>query len=297
AKRAAKIRHKNTRIMGRRRSKRAMRAAALFCAAFAHPACGKPTPSQFASIAAALRSPSAAAQTEGISSLKWILTRYTNDYQVQWQSAYSWLPELMADGHAATSAKLAREQILSHASWTVLVGIWQQDRVQALLAMGKVNAALRNAKSLFYECPLGQTRTALLLLQECLEKKYPRGNKLIKLFIDEQMAGARKAGVSCKVLSLIKIDGGPYKTLLGALHGEAPWQLAAKENLLLLSGHVNRALRTARLAEALNSNVRNYLSDSADVARAMKAADGTVYRANRYMLSAARRYARMTGMH
>ncbi|MGC8560132.1 MAG: hypothetical protein ACP5O1_05570, partial [Phycisphaerae bacterium] len=71
----------------------------------------------------------------------------------------------------------------------------------------------------------------------------------------------------------------------------------AKENLLLLSGHVNRALRTARLAEALGTDATTYLAGASDVARAMKADDTTVYRANRYMLSAARRYARMTGMH
>ena len=52
-------------------------------------------------------------------------------------------------------------------------------------------------------------------------------------------------------------------------------------------------LRTAKLAAALNTNIRGYLGDAADVARAMKAVDGTVYRANEHMLAAARRAARM----
>jgi hypothetical protein len=52
-------------------------------------------------------------------------------------------------------------------------------------------------------------------------------------------------------------------------------------------------LRTAKLAAALNTNIRGYLGDAADVAQAMKAVDGTVYRANEHMLAAARRAARM----
>jgi hypothetical protein len=251
---------------------------------------------EYAWITGALGSRSDGRQTEGIRLIEHLMSR-PGHYALPFRLAYNWLPVLLRKGHDATVAKLSYESILANPGYTILVGIWQQERVEALLAMGKVNAALRNAKSLFYECPLGQTRTALLLLQECLEKKYPGGNKLIKLFIDEQMAGAGKAGVSCKVLTLIKINAKPYEAALQQIHGTSQWDLTEKMNLLLLSGHVNRALRTAHLAAALNSNVRNYLPDAADVARAMKAVDSTVYRANQYMLSAARRYARMGGMH
>ena len=252
---------------------------------------------EYAWITGALSSRSDGRQTEGIRLIEHLMNR-PGHYALPFRLAYNWLPVLLQKGHDATVAKLSDESILANPGYTILVGMWQQDRVEALLAMGKVNAALRNAKSLFYECPLGQTRTALLLLQECLEKKYPGGNKLIKLFIDEQMAGASKAGVSCKVLTLIKIHAKPYEAVLGRVHGQGQWELEAKENLLLLSGHVNRALRTAKLAAAaLNANVRGYLGAEANVARAMKAVDGTVYRANKHMLAAARRYARMGGMH
>ena len=252
---------------------------------------------EYAWITAALDGNSEHRQDEAIKLLNHLMNR-PGHRLVPTLLAKEWLPQLIADGHDTTAAKLAREVILDRPGATGWIGMWQQDRVEALLAMGKVNAALRNAKSLFYECPLGQTRTALLLLQECLEKKYPGGNKLIKLFIDEQMAGASKAGVSCKVLTLIKIHAKPYEAVLGRVHGQGQWELEAKENLLLLSGHVNRALRTAKLAAAaLNANVRGYLGAEANVARAMKAVDGTVYRANKHMLAAARRYARMAGMH
>ncbi len=252
---------------------------------------------EYAWITAASRGSSLHRQEEAIKLLDQMIKQPGNGSLPIPLLARQWLPQLIADGHDATAAKLAREVILDRPGATGWIGMWQQDRVEALLAMGKVNAALRNAKSLFYECPLGQTRTALLLLQECLEKKYPGGNKLIKLFIDEQMAGASKAGVSCKVLTLIKINAKPYEAVLQQIHGTSQWALTEKMNLLLLSGHVRRALRTAKLAAALNTNVRSYLFAAADVARAMKAVDSTVYRANRYMLAAARRYARMAGMH
>ncbi len=258
---------------------------------------GNPVGRDIALISSELGSRSALKQAEGMAQLKGILAHDVNDYGVQWQSAHAWLPELIADGHDATAAKLARREVLSHSSWTPLVGLWQEERVKALMLMGKVNAALRNAKSLFYVCTLRRTSSALLLLQECLEKAYPHGKKLVNLFIDEQMAGASKAGVSCKVLTLIKINAKPYEAVLQQIHGTSQWALTEKMNLLLLSGHVRRALRTAKLAAALNTNVRSYLFAAADVARAMKAVDSTVYRANRYMLAAARRYARMAGMH
>ena len=252
---------------------------------------------EYAWITGALRGSSLHRQDEAIKLLDQMIKQPGNGPLPIPLLARQWLPQLIADGHDATAAKLAREVILERPGATGWIGIWQQERVEALLAMGKVNAALRNAKSLFYECPLGQTRTALLLLQECLQKKYPGGNKLIKLFINEQMAGAGRAGVSCKVLTLIKINAKPYEAALKQIHGTSQWDLTEKMNLLLLSGHVNRALRTARLGMALNANAKSYLAAAADVARAMKAVDSTVYRANRYMLSAARRYARMAGMH
>ncbi len=205
--------------------------------------------------------------------------------------AKTWLPLLIEDGHDATAAKLARENILLHPGVAGWIGLWQQWRVEALLAMGKTQAAFRNAKSLFYECPLGQTRTALLLLQECLAKVYPHGHKLIALFIHEQMAGAWQPGLSCKVLSLTKIHANPYAKVLATVHGTSQWALCEKGNLLLLMGRVNRALRQMKLAAALAGDARDYLADAANVARAMKAVDGTVYRANRYMLTAAHRAA------
>ena len=261
-----------------------------------HCAWGQHKRGEYAWITRALGGHSVHRQQEAVQLLNTLMNR-PGHHLLPILLAKQWLPELIADGHDATAAKLARENIQRHPGVAGWIGVWQQERVEALLAMGKVNAALSNAKSLFYECPLGQTRAALLLLEEALEKKYPGGNKLIKLFIDEQMAGASRAGVSCKVLSLIKINAKPYEQALKNVHGTTPWALQEKENLLLLSGHVRRALRTAKLAAALNANVRGYLGAEANVARAMKAVDGTVYRANKHMLAAARRYARMAGMH
>ena len=180
---------------------------------------------------------------------------------------------------------------MANPSATILVGLCQKARVEALLALNQNQAALRNAKSLFYECPLGQTRTALLLLQKCLQRVYPQGHKLISLFISEQMAGAAKPGVSCMVLSLIQINAKPYDTEKNNLHGTTQWALVAKSNMLLMAGRAKRALRQMKLAEALDGNPKTYLADSANVARTLKAVDGTVYRANHHMLTAARRAA------
>ena len=259
---------------------------------FTHRVWAKHAKGEYAWITVHLASGSNSKQMEAIKLINQLMDQ-PGHYALPFRIAYNWLPMLLKTGHDATVAHLARESILANPGYTILVGLCQQDRVEALLAMGKVNKALRNAKSLFDVCLLGQTRTALLLLEEGLEKAYPDGGKLIRLFIREQMAGARKKGVQCKVLSLIKINAKPYEQALENVHGTSQWALQEKENLLLLAGHVRRALRTAKLAAALNTNIRGYLGDAADVARAMKAVDGTVYRANAHMLAAARRAARL----
>jgi len=245
---------------------------------------------KYAWITAALRSSNFNRQSQAIKRIDQLVQR-PMPFGLIHQISYQWLPQLLADGHDAAVAKLAREEILSHASWTALVGVWQQERVEALLALNKNHAALRNARSLFNVCPLGQTETALLLLQKCLQRVYPHGHKLIDLFISEQISGAAKPGVSCKVLSLIKINAKPYDAEINNLHGTTQWALVAKGNMLLMAGRVNRALRQMKLAEALDGNPNTYLADSANVARALKALDGTVYRANQYMLTAAHRAA------
>ena len=257
-----------------------------------HVAWAKHRPGEYAYITTGLQSKSIHRQEAAIKLID-TLWHQPAHYALPYRIAYNWLPLLLQDGHDTTAAKLARENILAHSGATVIVGLCQIYRVEALLALNKNHTALRNAKSLFYVCPLGQTRTALLLLHKCLQRVYPQGNKLIKLFIREQMEGATKAGISCKVLSLIHINAKPYEKVLKGIHGTSQWALVEKGNLLLLMGRTNRAMRQMKLAAALNGNPQNYLADAGNVARALKAIDGTVYRANHYMLTAAHRYAMM----
>jgi hypothetical protein len=245
---------------------------------------------EYAWITAALSDSSTARQSQAIKLIN-ELTRRPAHYALPYRIGYNWLPLLLRDGHDATAAKLARHTILQEPGAAVLVGLCQTARVEALLALGKNRAALRNARSLFNVCPLGQTETALLLLQKCLQRVYPHGRKLIHLFIREQISGAAKAGVSCKVLSLIKINAKPYDAEINNLHGTTHWALVAKGNMLLMAGRVNRALGQMKLAEALDDNPAHYLTNATNVARAIKAVDGTVYRANQYMLTAAHRAA------
>jgi hypothetical protein len=149
---------------------------------------GRCTTGEYAWITAALSSSSANRQSQAIKLINQLIHK-SSHYALPYRIAYNWLPLLLRSGHDATAAKLARETVLANPGATILVGLCQKARVEALPALNQNQAALRNAKSLFYECPLGQTRTALLLLQKFLQRVYPQGHKLISLFVYKRTNG------------------------------------------------------------------------------------------------------------
>lgn len=266
--------------------------AAPICAGTIPVAWAKHKPGEYRWITAALSSGNAHRQKEAIKLMDHLIHRPAH-YALPYRLAYNWLPLLQADGHFTTAATLARENVLNNPGATTVVDLSQTVRVEALLALGKTNAALRNAKSLFNVCTLADTQQALLLLRQCLTAKYPQGHKLIHLFITQQIAGARMPkGGPCSVLGLIHIKAAVYKKALQKLHGQSRAVLLAKGNLLLLAGDGRKALSDFHLISALAWRMRDFLACQNDIVRAIKTEDGTVGRANAHLLAAARRLQR-----
>lgn len=126
----------------------------------------------YAQIKSALASGNTVQRATAVRQIAAVLRQGTH-YDCPTRLRYTWLPLLMAHKDYPAVAKLARLEILLNPGQTSKTGKFQEFRVQALLAMGKNQAALRNAKSFFDVCTMPRTAQAVLLLAKCLNARGP----------------------------------------------------------------------------------------------------------------------------
>ncbi len=198
--------------------------------------------------------------------------------------SYRWLDGLMAAGHHEDAERLTLDAIRALPSDTRLVESLQTYRMRALLGMGRTNEALGAAKGLFNVCRMQSTASALQSLVECLRAAYPGDEAIIDRFRQEQMAGAKTDTVRCSVLAGIKVDGSPYETGIKERKTTGYWSLKGTGNLLLLADKPKQA--RPFFEQAYKFAATNVLAEATEsFARCMKAEDGTVGRANAWVLS------------
>lgn len=205
----------------------------------------------------------------------------------------SWLRPLANAKMHKEVAELALEGILAYAWDTRSVESVLQMRIKSLIALGQARQALAEAKSLFNVATMLGTSEAILTVAECLNAAYPNDPAMFNRFREEQMAGAvppstqpgdpAAAPRKCTVLAATKVDAAVYDEALKKLSGEDAQTLMARGNLLLMAD---------RVAEARAIFERLYSLSSADIteasealARCIKAEDGTIGRANAWVLS------------
>jgi hypothetical protein len=167
----------------------------------------------------------------------------------------------------------------------------QQARIRAKLLANKPQEALPLAKSLYDVCSMADTSKAIDLISECLYDIHANGDPAaaVREFKLQQIRGAATTQPSPSdqnSLSQIKLDPKPYSA--GLAHVELldnTWDAAmGKGNLLLLAGEAGEAAKVFDKAYALASD-SNLPAATEAVARAMRAEDGTVGRANAWILS------------
>ena len=167
-------------------------------------------------------------------------------------------------------------------------------RAQTFLAAGQPLPALASAKSLYNVSSMANTGKALGLLAKCLQAAYPEDRDLLIRFRDQQVAGAapattQPAAAQPTVLGQVKVSAAVYEkpfgnSLLPTLAEEDFAKLTRAGNLLLLADRpldaklwfeqAYRVCNTGQLPQATES-----------LARALKAQDGTIGRANAFLLA------------
>lgn len=203
-----------------------------------------------------------------------------------------WLPPLMAGGHQRTVVHLALQGILAAPAYTGVVDRLLIFRIQALVALHKDAAALRNAKSLFNVCTMGDTGMALLILDQRLEAVYHKDPTIVRQFVREQRLGAKMPADATepmsrsRVLASIQVHAAAYMTRLKSVGGIGIRALNERGNLLLLADKPAEALQCFRSLETNTTNWGQMLDFERSICRAIKAQDGTIGRANAYLLQA-----------
>jgi len=230
-----------------------------------------------------LTGPDAAARRTAIEAIKLRMnTRGLNELRT------TWLRAMIKAKLYQEAADLAWEGVLNYPWETRSVETVLTHRVDALLALGKPQEALAAAKSLFNVASMGGTSDAILKLAECLNAARPEEKDVFVHFRDEQIAGAatqpaKGARSGPTVMSSIKVEATPYLEALKKLTGEDYQSLLGRGNLLLMA---DRGKEAREIFERMYSLAGTDLVESSEaIARSMKAEDGSIGRANTWVLS------------
>ena len=210
----------------------------------------------------------------------------------------NFLKAMLSNKMYKETAELADEAILSAPWETRSVEQILQARIKSLLALGQADLALSESKSLFNVASMAGTSEAILATAECISAARPREVELFNRFREEQIAGAA-AGVAAaastqpatqpvkairsSVLDSLKVDPKRYEDALAKFSGEDGQALMARGNLLLLADKPKEAKPIFDRMYSLSSV--ELIEASEALARQMKAEDGTIGRANAWVLS------------
>jgi hypothetical protein len=202
-----------------------------------------------------------------------------------------WFPSLISASQFELADRLAFEAILATPWQTGGVEFLQETRVRMMLRIGQPAVALSDARSLFNVVSLRGTEHALLVVTECLKAVHGEDNAMLVRFRKEEFAGATTrpatdAQPTSPTMAEIVIDPSPYAAAISQWVSDDDQSRRAKGNLLLLSGRCEEAQTTFEMMYRL-SDSSDRIGLAENVARAMKASDGTIGRANGYMLSQA----------
>ncbi|HEY8667711.1 MAG TPA: hypothetical protein VIL86_13680 [Tepidisphaeraceae bacterium] len=197
---------------------------------------------------------------------------------------------LMAAKHPREAADLAQKIVLLTPQDLATVEGYQKLRIRALLEAGQAKEALANAKGLYNVSSMLGTTDAILSLTECLAAAYPEDKTMLGRFKAQQQAGAttqpssQPTDAGASVMASIEVDPKPYEEALQKRRGEDFNTLLARGNLLLLADKAREARPLFERAYALSAD--NQLPQASEaIARLMKAEDGTIGRANAWVLS------------
>ena len=208
-----------------------------------------------------------------------------------------WLKELLKQKRYDDVEKLALSTMCRFPYNLKFLEAFQERRIRAKLDQGKADEALILSKSLYNVCAMSSTSHAIDLVCECIQAmnkdKDPEG--AVKKFKLQQVLGAAPPSTTQPaadskdqqtVFKSIKVDPASYQDAITTAESDFDGidGLFAKGNLMLLADQPAQA--RVPLEKAYKTATEKDLAAGAEgVARAMRAEDGCVGRANAWVLS------------
>ena len=164
-------------------------------------------------------------------------------------------------------------------------------RIAALDRLGSYREALADARRLFNVSAMQHTSEALALVDKYWLACHAGDTTSQESFRREQLAGAvLAAGDDARrtstALLTIAIADGTYQQALSRTIGPGRQDVVRRTSLLLLTGEVDQALSLAQQTLAMTQGNRNETNAANElIARCYKAQDGTVGRANAFVIA------------
>lgn len=206
----------------------------------------------------------------------------------------SWLPLLTEARMYQDIDELAVECMTSLPLDAGSFEMLQQTRVRAFLQAKKPDRALAAARGLFNVASMATTNNALLLLAECLNAAHAGDLRIAERFKAQQVAGAALATTAAdtqnasadSILLAIKTEGEaePFERAAKKIFAEDYPSLCVKGNLFLLANQPAEARLVFERAYAVALDPM-LPQASENLARCMKAQDGSIGRANAWIIS------------
>lgn len=177
-----------------------------------------------------------------------------------------------------------------HPESTDEVSVLQYRKVHLLIKTGKADAALAAAKIYYNLAPMASTSEAIQLFAVTILAAKPQEAGLADRFREEQVLGAQfpadgkvaSPRPRTSVLASIPIDPSPFQEALKARSDLRYDALRAKGNLLLMSD-LNQEAYAAFYAAHQLANDKQLAESIEDIARAIRAVDGSIGRANAWI--------------
>lgn len=248
----------------------------------------KPEPPKVDPITAGLASSDAAQQQKAVDTMRALFESDTAKAAGKFKQ--EWLKLLLETKHYQEVLDLSPKAILNLAADMGAVEQVQRARVQALIALGKPEQALANAKGLYNVATMKGTAEAIMLVVQCLNLNPSADANRLDRFKAQQLLGTndepamQALAKGPAVLASIKVDGQQYDAAIRQLSGEDYTSLISRGNLLLLADRPKEAQEVFERAYMIADN--NQLNAASEnLARAMRAEDGNVARANAWALS------------
>jgi hypothetical protein len=195
-----------------------------------------------------------------------------------------WIPALVKAGKHQEVLEMATLAECGRAGMDAIVPL-QEARLRAYLALGKNDEALKVAKGYYNVVEIKNTAAAVDFVGTCLAKAHPEDGEIVRKFRNEQAQASQGTAPEKAMLKEIVVDSGPFEAALRVMATKTRYiDRVAYGNLLLIADKGEDAEKLFRELYQVAATQEELTQATEGIARALRAEDGNVARANAWLV-------------